>query len=151
MDTQSLVTTHRPYSCSYCPRKFKQNGNWRSHERSHTGEKFHICAICGRTFARRTTCDEHMVTHTGVKSHICERCGKKFARRTLFIDHMRTPTGKKHHICTQITTFIRHRNRHTVIVEAAAARRTSFAMLRPGAQHCMSDNTLQTCTRVPKH
>lgn len=50
-------------NCSYCDKKFAQNGELKIHERSHTGERPFVCTICGNAYKTSSMRAAHMDAH----------------------------------------------------------------------------------------
>uniref|UniRef100_A0A670J8W3 C2H2-type domain-containing protein n=1 Tax=Podarcis muralis TaxID=64176 RepID=A0A670J8W3_PODMU len=82
----------RPYSCSFCPKRFKRASDRRDHERVHTGERPYGCGICGKRF---TQSSEHLRVHTGERPFGCAVCGKRFTQSSALATHRRLHTGEK--------------------------------------------------------
>ena len=51
------------YQCSFCNKSFKWYSHWKSHERTHTGERPFKCEICGKAFVRSDGLQCHKLTH----------------------------------------------------------------------------------------
>ena len=53
-------TDSMPYTCSVCPKVFRERGSLERHVRTHTGEKPYQCTYCGRSFAEHGTLSRHL-------------------------------------------------------------------------------------------
>uniref|UniRef100_A0A8D0BF54 C2H2-type domain-containing protein n=1 Tax=Salvator merianae TaxID=96440 RepID=A0A8D0BF54_SALMN len=83
------LPTERPYSCSFCPKRFKRASDRRDHERVHTGERPYGCAICGKRFTQSSVLSGHMRIHTGERPFRCDVCFKSFNNGSNFRKHQR--------------------------------------------------------------
>ena len=63
-------TGERPFSCTYCEKKFKQKSQTQSHELTHTREKPFKCKFCERTFRFKSNATKHELTHNGEHQNI---------------------------------------------------------------------------------
>ncbi|XP_053219242.1 zinc finger protein 420-like [Podarcis raffonei] len=79
----------RPYSCSFCPKRFKRASDRRDHERVHTGERPYGCGICGKRFTQSSVLSGHMRIHTGERPFRCGVCFKSFNNGSNFRKHQR--------------------------------------------------------------
>ncbi|XP_061446842.1 zinc finger protein 135-like [Rhineura floridana] len=87
-ETLSLPA-ERPYSCSFCPKRFKRASDRRDHERVHTGERPYGCGICGKRFTQSSVLSGHMRIHTGERPFRCGVCFKSFNNGSNFRKHQR--------------------------------------------------------------
>ncbi|XP_066484872.1 zinc finger protein 784 [Tiliqua scincoides] len=83
------VPAERPYSCSFCPKRFKRASDRRDHERVHTGERPYGCGICGKRFTQSSVLSGHMRIHTGERPFQCDVCFKSFNNSSNFRKHQR--------------------------------------------------------------
>ncbi|XP_058037727.1 zinc finger protein 784 [Ahaetulla prasina] len=84
-----VLPTERPYSCSFCPKRFKRASDRRDHERVHTGERPYECGICGKRFTQSSVLSGHMRIHTGERPFHCSVCFKSFNNGSNFRKHQR--------------------------------------------------------------
>ncbi|XP_062994059.1 zinc finger protein 91-like [Elgaria multicarinata webbii] len=89
-NTEALaLPSERPYSCSFCPKRFKRASDRRDHERVHTGERPYGCGICGKRFTQSSVLSGHMRIHTGERPFRCGVCFKSFNNGSNFRKHQR--------------------------------------------------------------
>lgn len=84
-----VLPAERPYSCSFCPKRFKRASDRRDHERVHTGERPYECGICGKRFTQSSVLSGHMRIHTGERPFHCGVCFKSFNNGSNFRKHQR--------------------------------------------------------------
>ncbi|XP_070584275.1 zinc finger protein 784 [Erythrolamprus reginae] len=84
-----VLPVERPYSCSFCPKRFKRASDRRDHERVHTGERPYECGICGKRFTQSSVLSGHMRIHTGERPFHCSVCFKSFNNGSNFRKHQR--------------------------------------------------------------
>jgi KRAB domain-containing zinc finger protein len=85
-------TGERPYACTACAMKFKQNEQRRAHYRAkHTNERPYACDMCDKRFSTKTQTNWHRVAHTFDKPFACDvdMCEKKFATKNNMRAHKR--------------------------------------------------------------
>ncbi len=96
----------KKYVCTFegCAAAFMKSDHFKSHMRTHTGEKPFACTYqgCEAKFARSDYLKSHMRTHTGEKPFACtyEGCDASFTQSSHLMMHMRTHTGDKPYVCT---------------------------------------------------
>ncbi|XP_053116494.1 zinc finger protein 814-like [Hemicordylus capensis] len=83
------LPVERPYSCSFCPKRFKRASDRRDHERVHTGERPYGCGVCGKRFTQSSVLSGHMRIHTGERPFRCGVCFKSFNNGSNFRKHQR--------------------------------------------------------------
>lgn len=86
--SQSNVRKH--YSCSLCGRTFRHAGDYKKHNRVHTGEKPYCCMVCGKSFSQSGYLTVHLRYHTGEKPFGCSLCGKSFSHSSNMKKHQQT-------------------------------------------------------------
>jgi len=87
------------FICSVCNKEFYVKEKYKSHMRTHTGEKPYNCTICDKTFRTLKQQRNHMIIHTNEKNHKCDVCQKCFSRKRSLGEHMKIHTGEKNYIC----------------------------------------------------
>lgn len=94
----NIHTGDRPYTCSYCDKKFAKDSSWRRHLLIHTGVKPYVCPIEGCTQAYRDSIDlkRHKFSAHNIytKKHVCSICSKIFSERKLLTKHLLVAHGK---------------------------------------------------------
>ena len=63
-------TGEKPYSCTYCDKKFTQSHSLKSHERTHKGEKPFACDYCDKTFSQSQYAKKHELIHVKEKTSL---------------------------------------------------------------------------------
>lgn len=78
------------YCCSLCGRTFRHAGDYKKHNRVHTGEKPYCCLVCGKRFSQSGYLTVHLRYHTGEKPFGCSHCGKSFSHSSNMKKHQQT-------------------------------------------------------------
>ncbi|CAK1600652.1 unnamed protein product [Parnassius mnemosyne] len=91
----------RPYSCKFCPKKFKVPGGLHSHVLwNHKRTRNHKCEVCNATFISSSSRSSHIrKNHLKEKKYGCESCGKRFFSKSELQRHSLTHTGVKNFHC----------------------------------------------------
>lgn len=85
-----IHTDYKPYQCTYCEAKFRENTLLRKHVNSiHLKLRPFSCQYCHKTFTRSLYLREHMESqHLGIQRKVeCARCGETFQNRNRLRQH----------------------------------------------------------------
>ncbi|CAG9785817.1 unnamed protein product [Diatraea saccharalis] len=90
-----------PYSCKFCPKKFKVPGGLHSHILwNHKRTRNHKCEVCNATFISSSSRSSHIrKNHLKEKKYGCDNCGKRFFSKSELQRHSLTHTGVKNFHC----------------------------------------------------
>lgn len=90
--------TEKPFGCTVCSRRFKDETCLQSHMAVHTGDKPFRCTICNTGFTQRSNLSSHMKRHRktnqGQTSFHCAKCNVHFVFKENFLRHMATNCGE---------------------------------------------------------
>lgn len=87
---QTKANALKQYCCSLCGRTFRHAGDYKKHNRVHTGEKPYRCSVCGKMFSQSGYLTVHLRYHTGEKPFGCIVCGKRFSHSSNMKKHQQT-------------------------------------------------------------
>lgn len=77
------------FACHYCGKShFKDQGDLKTHIRSHTNERPYPCPICPKTYKTSSARASHVESHMDA-AYECSVCQVKFRRRILYQRHMK--------------------------------------------------------------
>lgn len=82
----SCVTSHKPFSCSGCGRRFRWKSHLYRHLSVHAGARPHKCFACQKCFTEKPLLSEHLRT-VHLTCPVCETC---FPDKTNLNDHLWT-------------------------------------------------------------
>ncbi|KAJ0033635.1 hypothetical protein NQD34_000742 [Periophthalmus magnuspinnatus] len=89
------LVKQKPHRCSVCKRGFSQKRHLVDHMRIHTGEKPFSCSHCEMKFRQQYSLMRHIFSkHSEYKPHSCPVCLKGFVEKGSLVLHMRKHTGE---------------------------------------------------------
>nr|CAD7606822.1 unnamed protein product [Timema genevievae] len=77
-----IHTGEKPFACTFCDSRFKQNSDLKAHIRTHTGEKPYACTVCPARFSQSSALKSHVRIHTGERPYCCNVCSLKFRAKS---------------------------------------------------------------------
>ena len=86
----------RPFPCTECGKRFRQQSHLIQHLRIHANEKPFSCPYCPHSFRQRANLNQHIRIHSGEKPYACPECGKHFRQKAILNQHVRTHQGERH-------------------------------------------------------
>ena len=93
------IVAEKSYQCKFCPKRFAQSSNLRTHIRIHTKEKPYQCKYCQKIFTQSSNLKVHIRIHTKEKPYQCKHCKKYFTLKGNLTVHIRIHTNEKPYQC----------------------------------------------------
>jgi KRAB domain-containing zinc finger protein len=73
------------HACPDCAYTTSVKTNFKSHLRTHTGEKPYACNKCGKCFSQQSHLSVHVRIHSDDKEFACDQCSYRTSRK----DHLK--------------------------------------------------------------
>ena len=91
----------KEHHCRICNKVFKEISNFKTHLRTHSGERPYQCKSCPQKFKQMAHLQKHMFSHTGQKPYICrfQNCFKSFSTQYNMKVHSRLHSEEKPYSC----------------------------------------------------
>ena len=80
---------HNSLQCCKCQKTFPSKGKLVSHHRSHTKQRPFSCSFCEKRFTEQSSLRKHDLTHRP-PSHQCRLCQKRFVRKDYLEKHTKS-------------------------------------------------------------
>ncbi|XP_017283790.1 zinc finger protein 708-like isoform X2 [Kryptolebias marmoratus] len=100
-------------SCNICGKKFPNLSQYRTHQRSHSGDKPFHCDVCGKSYRLQGMLWDHRYTHSDEKLYSCSVCSKSFKMAASFSRHRSIHSGEMPYSCNdcgknfRLNTFLK--------------------------------------------
>ncbi|KAM3596982.1 uncharacterized protein V6R79_023942 [Siganus canaliculatus] len=80
-------TSERPFSCSFCKRRFGSKANMLSHKKIHALQEPLCCPVCAKSFPHKAGLTQHLQVHAARDQFPCSFCEKSFKSKRLLNMH----------------------------------------------------------------
>lgn len=81
---------NRPFECTICGNRFRQQCHLTQHIRIHTNDRPYQCSHCDKAFKQKSQLNQHERIHTGEKPYQCPLCAKAFPQAGQLYSHKKT-------------------------------------------------------------
>jgi len=88
--TTPTVNDNRPFQCTICGNRFRQQCHLTQHIRIHTNDRPYHCSHCEKAFKQKSQLNQHERIHTGEKPYQCHLCAKAFPQAGQLYSHKKT-------------------------------------------------------------
>ncbi|XP_035713417.1 gastrula zinc finger protein XlCGF57.1-like [Folsomia candida] len=128
----ALVNQGLAKECSFCLKKFPNNGTYRADVVTHMEEKRFLCDQCGAQFVRNSALKLHKLRHTSnSKPFSCDECDHTFTREPNLVIHKETVHRERKDIsCSQCDKMFSTKSRMVTHVSSV------HAQIRHPCPHC---------------
>lgn len=96
------------YKCSQCGKVFRQKGNLKKHELTHSDKHSYACKQCEKTFKFPEQMRRHELWHQHGARHQCQMCDRQFVMEFELRKHIETFHGGAVFICKYCQVVCHH-------------------------------------------
>lgn len=96
------------YKCSQCGKVFRQKGNLKKHELTHSDKRSYACKQCEKTFKFPEQMRRHELWHQHGARHQCQMCDRQFVMEFELRKHIETFHGGAVFICKYCQVVCHH-------------------------------------------
>lgn len=106
----------KPYSCSYCPKKFQYINNRKIHEKKQHSDVTNepgifVCDVCKKPFLLKENLGLHLASHVkNENSYKCIYCDRQFSHHLLLNQHEKQHLVRGRYQCSLCTMSYEYRN-----------------------------------------